>query len=237
MNLMNLVAFDVDGTLTKTFAVDGECYLQAFADSFGITNINDNWSDYEHVTDLGVMQQVFEQRLGRAPGSEEIARFVNCFVGLLQQRYNVAGDSFGEIAGASAFLTRLPEFHWAAAIATGGWERSARFKMAAAGIRANLPAAFAEDGPARSAIAQKAIARAHTHYQESGFQRVVLVGDAVWDLETARELERPFVGVAHGARMAQLRKRGTSHVIEHFLDDIACVRCLDEARIPRNAGS
>jgi phosphoglycolate phosphatase-like HAD superfamily hydrolase len=229
---VNLVVFDLDGTLTQTFAVDGECYLQAFADSLGFSSVNDNWADYEHVTDLGVMQEVFRQRVGRVPQSDEITKFVDCFEGLLRQRYKSAGSSFGEIPGAAAFLTQLPAFHWAAAIATGGWERSARFKMTAAKIRADLPSAFAEDGPARSAIVRRAITRAHTLHQQTSFERVVLVGDAVWDLETAKELQLPFVGVAHGTRMARLRTAGTSHVIEHFLDHLDCIRCLQEARIP-----
>jgi hypothetical protein len=39
------------------------------------------------------------------------------------------------------------------AIATGSFEKSARFKMKAAGLDAGeLPAAFVEDGPARESI-------------------------------------------------------------------------------------
>lgn len=74
---MRLVVFDLDGTLTQTFAVDGDCYLQAFEQSLGITRVNDHWSDYEHVTDLGVMQGVFRDRFGRAPDASETERFVS----------------------------------------------------------------------------------------------------------------------------------------------------------------
>lgn len=55
---VTLVVFDLDGTLTRTFAVDGDCYLQAFDKSLGVKDVNDKWSEYEHVTDLGVMQEV-----------------------------------------------------------------------------------------------------------------------------------------------------------------------------------
>jgi len=43
---VTLVVFDLDGTLTRTFAVDGDCYLQAFDKSLGIRDVNDNWSGY-----------------------------------------------------------------------------------------------------------------------------------------------------------------------------------------------
>ena len=180
--------FDLDGTLTRTFAVDGDCYLQAFDESLGVKDVNDRWSEYEHVTDLGVMQEVFQSRFGRAPDSTEIEASVNCFVGLLRSRYESAANAFGEIPGATAFLARLRRAKWGVAIATGGWERSARFKIDASRIGAGqLPAAFAEDGPARHAIVQAAIARAATHYRENTFHRIVLVGDAIWDVEVRAE--------------------------------------------------
>jgi phosphoglycolate phosphatase-like HAD superfamily hydrolase len=233
---VNLVVFDLDGTLTRTLAVDGDCYLQAFDTSLGIKDVNDTWSEYEHVTDLGVMQDVFQSRFGRAPDPNDIAAFVDCFVGLLRHRYESAAEAFGEIPGATAFLARLRHATWGVAIATGGWERSARFKIDAARLAAgHIPAAFAEDGPARHAIVQAAIARAETYYREKAFHRVVLVGDAIWDLRCAQTLGLPFVAVAHPDRATHLRELGASHVIEHFIDQNRCFRCLDEARVPGRA--
>jgi len=230
---VNLAVFDLDGTLTKTSVVDGDCYLQAFADSFGINGVNDNWSDYEHVTDLGVMQEVFRARLGRAPHRAEIATFVECFVERLRDRYHGAPGGFGEVPGATAFLARLRQSGWAVAMATGGWERSARFKIETAGIGAgHYPAAFAEDGPARQTIVTTAIWRASCYYQKSTFERIVLVGDARWDVQAAQGLGLPLVGVGQSERAVRLRELGTSHVVEDFMDHVACLRCLKEATIP-----
>lgn len=230
---MNLAVFDLDGTLTRTFVVDGDCYQQAFADALGVTGVSNHWSDYEHVTDLGIMQEVFGARFSRAPDSGEITRFVECFVRLLEDRYRSAGGTFGEIPGATAFLARLRQSQWGIAIATGGWERSARFKIETGRIGAgHFPAAFAEDGPARQTIVRTAIARASTYYQESSFERIVMVGDAVWDMRTAKELGLPFLAVGENERAARLRELGTSHVVEDFIDHEACLRCLEEARIP-----
>ena len=139
---MKLVIFDLDGTLTKTFAIDEQCFVQAFADALGINAVNRNWSEYEHVTDSGVLQEVFRKSLGRAPEASEVAAFVQCFVGSLNHHYCKSIDDFGEVPGAASMLVTLKEnSDWGAAIATGSWERSARFKMKAAGIDADpLPA-------------------------------------------------------------------------------------------------
>jgi hypothetical protein len=117
-----------------------------------------------------------------------------------------------------------------------GWERSARFKIDAARLGAgHLPATFAEDGPARHEIVLAAIARAKTYYRENAFQRVVLVGDAIWDLRCAQKLGVPFVAVAHPDRATHFAELGTSHVIEHYIDQNGCFRCLEEARVPGTA--
>ena len=82
---MKLVVFDLDGTLTQTFAVDGACFFQAFAVAFGIEGIDTDWSNYAHTTDSSVMEEVFVERLGRAPEPSEIITFVRCFVELLER--------------------------------------------------------------------------------------------------------------------------------------------------------
>lgn len=104
---MKLAVFDVDGTLTSTFAVDEECFAQAFGQSLGIDTLNTNWWEYEHVTDSGILGEAFSQAFGRAPSSTEIARFIESFVDLLSQHYRASNDRFGEIPGAGSLIRGL----------------------------------------------------------------------------------------------------------------------------------
>jgi phosphoglycolate phosphatase-like HAD superfamily hydrolase len=60
----------------------------------------------------------------------------------------------------------------------------------------------------------------------------VLVGDAGWDVRTARSLALPFVGVASGQDGDNLRTAGASHVIGDFLDVEQVLRCLEQATVP-----
>lgn len=48
---MNLVVFDVDGTLIQSTGVDDECFARAVEVAWGIPSISTQWNDYEHVTD------------------------------------------------------------------------------------------------------------------------------------------------------------------------------------------
>jgi phosphoglycolate phosphatase-like HAD superfamily hydrolase len=232
---MKLVVFDLDGTLTRTSAVDETCFVQAFAEALNIHQLSTNWLDYDHATDTAVARQAFLKHFGREPEFEEISKLVECFMELLNRHHALDCTLFSEVAGASAFLNDLQRnSEWEIALATGGWKRSAEFKIRSAGLPlGNIPAAYAEDGPSRESIVQTAIARASTWYPHREFERIVSVGDAVWDVKTARLLNLPFLGIASESRATLLRTHGAGHVIEHFLDQARCLRYLDDAIVPK----
>ena len=73
---MKLVIFDLDGTLTKTVAVDADSYVRAFADVFGMAGIDTDWSRYRDYTDGGIAREIFESRRGRKPTPAEMERII-----------------------------------------------------------------------------------------------------------------------------------------------------------------
>jgi phosphoglycolate phosphatase-like HAD superfamily hydrolase len=231
---VKLIIFDLDGTLTRTNAVDEWCFPQAFAKSFRGGELSTDWAAYTHATDTVVFQEAFAQSFGRMPNIDEAQKIEQCFVELLNELYASNVAMFVETAGASALLNHLKQdSRWAIAIATGCWKRSADFKIAAAEIpAADLPMASAEDGPSRETIIEAAAARAAAYYQERKFERIISVGDGVWDAKAAQKLKLPFVGIAEGVRMETLRQAGASHVVEDFLDPLYCLECFEAAKVP-----
>lgn len=232
---MNLVIFDIDGTLTETDQVDEICFVQALADAHSITEISTDWAGYSHTTDSAITRHIFQEQFNRTPEEAELQKFKSCFVKLLQS-YKVKDSTlFAEIAGASFMLPRLNrEPEWRVAIASGGWRVSATLKLEVAGIEAHdFPAAFAEDGLSRENILQSAVSKAQVHYQQSHFDRVVSVGDGLWDVRTASNLKFPFLGIGSGEREKKLRRAGASHVIKDYIDYSQLIRCLAEVDIPK----
>jgi len=230
---VKLAVFDLDGTLTHTNAVDDECFVHAFLETLQLTDLNRNWNGYEHVTDEGVTRQIFIEQFGRYPAPEETGRIVDRFLDRLIASHAADASKFVEIRGASSLVQRLRDSGWAVALATGAWRRSAEFKIQRAGLQIqDIPAAFAEDGPSREGIVRAAIERAGVLHRQSEFERIISVGDAIWDVKTARNLSLAFLGIASGARAALLRDNGASHVIEDYRDPERCLQYLDEAQIP-----
>lgn len=64
---MKLVMFDIDGTLTQTFAIDAECYVRALTEVSGFEAISTDWASYQHTTNSGILSEIYEMRLGRPP--------------------------------------------------------------------------------------------------------------------------------------------------------------------------
>ena len=229
----SLAVFDVDGTLTDTADVDSACFAEALASEFGFEGVNPDWTSYSEFTDSMIIDEIFEERLGRRPDPGEITRLVDRFVAVLERAHVERPDDFTEIPGAGTLLEELRETGgWRVAVATGGWERSARLKLRYAGVGVDgLPFASAEDSRRRAGIVTAAVGRAESDTGNS-FARVVLIGDTLWDLQTAAELGLPFLGVGGARRAATLLSAGAVAVVPGFEDVGTTVDLLARVGVP-----
>ena len=234
---MKLVVFDIDGTLTQTNEVDGECFVRAFVDELGVSSFRTDWATYQHCTDSGITNEIFMDVLGRFPSKSEVERVQGRFLELLDKACSLNGDGFRATPGASEVLAALTkDSPWLAVMATGGWGASARFKLDKAGLKVETPLVSADMAVSREEIVTEAITAAERFYRQSSFDRVVLVGDAVWDLRTTQSLDLPFVGVALGSPAKRLKELGASHVIPDFTSLELFFRAVSQAVVPKPLG-
>jgi phosphoglycolate phosphatase-like HAD superfamily hydrolase len=126
------------------------------------------------------------------------------------------------------------ESNWAVAIATGCWQASAQFKLTQAAIPfAHLPLAHSDQLLAREDILFDALAQAEAHYQTT-FERVVYIGDGLWDVRATRNVKMPFVGIAQREdRAAQLKAAGATQILRNFNDYPLFLSALLTAKVPR----
>ena len=216
---MNLVMFDIDGTLTQTNKVDTDCFVQALDDVLGIKNVDTNWARYRNVTDQGCAEEIIEIHKGRSASKDELAGVKERHVELLRERADAEPGLFLSIPGAQDILNSLRrQSHVVAALATGGWLESAHIKLHGAGILTDgLPMATCNDAISRYEIMAIAEARAK---DQSGvtFTTKTYIGDAVWDVEASRELGYFFIGIGSGNSERALRAEGAKWTVPDFLE-------------------
>ena len=233
--MTSLAIFDIDGTLTDTNAVDGDCYRTAVAEAFSVSEHELDWTRAPHFSDRGIFEWLWDLRGGRPPTIAEMARARDRVTELLSAEVIASPARFAPIGGAPQVFDRVRAEGWKVSIATGCWSPSARIKLRAAGI--DLDDALiscSDDAGPRTDIVLRSRELAESYYG-CAFDRVVSIGDGLWDVETAIALELPFIGVGRGERRARLERAGASVVIEDYSPHAAFMTALAEARVPGGA--
>jgi phosphoglycolate phosphatase-like HAD superfamily hydrolase len=230
---MNLVMFDMDGTLTDSFALDANCYVLAIEQALGLTSVVTDWESYAHASSSYCLEQIVRTARGHAPTAAESRAVQQRMIELMSDLHASHGRGTGEIPGAAACVEALQAAGYAVSIATGDWESTARHKLTNARIPFEaLPAAFCEVSHVRTDIMRASLARASAHHGGIEFERIVYIGDGAWDVKACREIRWPLVGIGQGNHATRLKSLGTSHVLPDFTDHAAFLRALDETTVP-----
>jgi phosphoglycolate phosphatase-like HAD superfamily hydrolase len=228
---VKLAVFDVDGTLLNNLASEDACFADALSEVMSIPTLNTDWTTYRHVSDAGIATEAYRLAYGIDPPPHLLTATVDRFVELLTSANRTR--PLTPVAGAEHLFAALPSLGWTMAIATGAWKLAAAFKLSACSLPwETVPIATSEDGPARADIVHCARARAESFRGHAAFDKIVSIGDGVWDVETARALKLPFVGVGDGVRAEQLRSAGASRVLSDFADLHAVHEALEQAGLP-----
>jgi phosphoglycolate phosphatase-like HAD superfamily hydrolase len=193
---MHLVMFDIDGTLVDSAGFDGQLYADAVRDVTGVV-LDQRWGRYEHVSDSGILEQVLRDARFDRERAALAARVQELFVGRVRDYLEREANTVREIAGAKRLVERLhalPDVR--VAIATGGWEPTARMKLEHVGIDVNAVGfASGSDARARTDIMRLSAERA---LRGTPPARSTYFGDGPWDRQASAELGYDFVAVGRG---------------------------------------
>jgi phosphoglycolate phosphatase-like HAD superfamily hydrolase len=223
---MQLVMFDIDGTLTESNDLDDQSYLQALSEVFGFSKVSSDWTSYSHVTDACILKEVCQHKLGRVPFLGEVDAFQKRFMELLAAGA-VASGGIKSVSGAPQMLSWLMESsNHAVAYAGGAWTASAIFKLQSAHLPIdNIPYAFSDDDDSREGITAVALARAEKHYGRS-FSNIVYIGDGVWDVRSAQTSGYAFIGIASGDQAKELFAEGATRIFPNYDDSESFLTAL-----------
>ncbi|MCP4492893.1 MAG: HAD family hydrolase [Gammaproteobacteria bacterium] len=186
---MHHVMFDIDGTLVESYEFDADCFTSAVQEVLGI-NIDEEWSNYKHVTDAGILNEVIELNSLNLQKDEIFDNIKKIFFRKITAY--IQQNPVKEIPGASSFISKLIDMdNIVVSFATGGWYESAMLKLISAGFDINnIPIGSSDDHFRRTKIMKIAEARVNNG---NIINPVTYFGDGVWDKAACKELGYNFV--------------------------------------------
>lgn len=186
----NLIVFDIDGTLTDSVAYHQTAFVAALQ-QMGVQKINTDFKAYKHHTDSHIAKVIYELDRKENFGTQQLDLFEN----LLWSQINTV--TLKEIKGALRTVILLEQAtDFGICYATGSLRKPATYKLNTIGLNFE-PGQLAASNKieTREEIVLAAIEQAKSYYQQSSFERIISIGDGLWDLKTAQTLGLEFIGI------------------------------------------
>lgn len=219
---MNLLLFDVDGTVTDCAADDDRLFREALLESLppdARVHVLGGWNEFAEVTQSAIARDVITRACDRPARDGEIM--------IVRRRLT---EKWQEALAAGTVTVRLkpgarelfaaagqrPKFF--AALTSGTWEPVTLLKLSAAGWPLeNLVIATGDDSESQAGILRTAQILAASRRGIPGFSATVVVGAHPWDARGARTVRAGFVAVGETSEVAALRSAGAAAVVPQLV--------------------
>lgn len=230
INSTNLIIFDIDGTLLNSMRIDSKYYIQSITDEFGINNINEDWSIYNKITDSGLFEEIYINHFKKKPDDDDFKKHENKFYKILKSIFENQSDIISEIPGAHKIITKLRSLkNYFISIATGSYKKTALLKLNLFNISENdIPLSTANDDKSRENVVKICIDKSKYFYNINTFDKIISIGDGIWDLKTAKYLKLPFIGIGKN----RFNKIANYISLNDFLNQDIFFNALKDSFIP-----
>lgn len=228
-----LIIFDIDGTLLYSNKIDSQCFADTYERRYQEAFPSLDWRTFPHVTDDTIFGTVIQNHFDRPATAEEIHEFQDEYVALLEEKRKIAPHEFMEVKNSRKTIELLlADDGYEVGIATGGWRRPAFIKLNHVGIPTrHLHMSFADGNPTRENIIEGVFDQ--TNALNLAFEKIVYVGDAVWDVETTRNMNLPFIGVRRQGDFEVLEKEGAQTIVSDYANHDQFLSAVEAAQPPK----
>ncbi len=197
--MVNLLLFDVDGTLILTGGAGIRAFQRAFRELFRTDAVLDGIR-FHGRTDPEIVEDIFIKGLNRLPALEELQTICNGYLTYLEEEvprspgYRIMPG----LPGLLEILAARPDV--CMGLATGNLEGAARIKLNRADMNQYFRfGGYGSDAKDRTVLIQTAIERGRTLLGRSHNElRVFVIGDTDLDIACGRAAGATTVAVATG---------------------------------------
>lgn len=205
-----LYIFDIDGTLTDSVPTYLKVITKVLAD-IGIKDIDTDYDNYLHHTDRYALEYNYERNFGEKTPDSLRYELDELLAQELRKHNPVM-----EVPGARDLLLHLQKQEIPFSYGTGAFPKATFIKMKDANIPF-IPEVLATSitSLSRVGFVKEAIEKSKAYYNTSSFKKIIAVGDGLWDLKAAQELDIDFLGVGIKNKEV-LFQNGCTNWVEDF---------------------
>lgn len=215
---MTLLLFDIDGTLTTDNTVATRAFKKSVKETFGISQYNENWYEYELDSDCGIIKTIISTHQHRNVGIEELLQFQECYLANFDSLLDVEEDSVYAVNGVNRFFDVLNSYNdIKIALFTGGFPKIAQRKLDIISIKKSLLLAAAFDGMSREEIFARCLTQAQSRYAQK-FHQIILFGDSISDINISKTYNIPLVGITTQLSSETFMKAGIKIALPNYTD-------------------
>jgi len=229
---MILVIFDVDGTLVFSEKKDSQCFADTYQAVYHRPFPTIDWRKYPHVSDTTIFKTVIQEHFNRIPDETEEENFRQQFVANIIENRKQTPAEFKEVPYAKQTIDKLlADDRFIIGVATGGWKAPAIVKLDFVDIPCEKLIITGADGhETRADITNETINKATAIHGK--FDRIVYIGDAIWDVTTTRAMNLPLIGIRRKGDLDFLYEKGTELVFADYKNYDAFVEGILTVGVP-----
>lgn len=189
--------FDVDGTLVRSLDIESLLFPKACELGLAIESVSSDWSSYNVPSDRGIVSELVEIHKNRSVTAMDLERVETQFHAMLKSAFQKDPNACLPVKNALEMFEYVQKLtNTKLAIATAGWESTARLKLKQAGFEiGQIPFASANDGLTKLDIMRIAKKAALTHYDCAAFDSVIYVGDSSGDAQASETMGCHFIQI------------------------------------------
>ncbi len=225
---MNVILFDIDGTLIRSGGAGRDAIDVALQTVFG--KIGSEAVEVNGRTDRGIVSQLFRHH-GLDDTDDNWRRFQAAYLAALP--HALAARRGHILAGVAELLTALGGVeHTVLGLLTGNVRAGAQIKLAHYALEGFFACGgFGDAHHDRDDVAREAIRSAQLHLGERGRpERVWVVGDTPLDIRCARAIGARVAAVGTGTfTTGELAPFGPDLLLDNLRDVAGLVRCFTQS--------
>lgn len=229
---MILVIFDVDGTLVYSEKKDSQSFATTYQEVYGLPFPTIDWRKYPHVSDTTIFKTVIQEHFNRTASEEEEEDFRQKFVEKIIENRKLTPEVFHIVPYAKEMIDQLLlDERFIVGVATGGWKAPAIVKMDFVNIATKKLIITGADGhETRADITNETINKATILH--GSFDRIVYIGDAIWDVTTTRQMGLPLIGIRRKGDLDFLYEKGVELVFQDYENYDAFIEGILNVGVP-----